>query len=67
MDEVKHLMLLTYLHETQQVKLQPDEGEAVLKITESFLQRIHGLAGTLPFDCEPAAYVRALSELKEDA
>ncbi len=66
MDNVKHLMLLAYLQESQQMKLPPEEGEAVLQISAAFQQRLHRLAGRLPFDSEPAGYVRALRDLRED-
>lgn len=67
MDNVKHLMLLAYLQDSQQMKLPPEEGEAVLQISAVFQQRLHSLAGRMPFDSEPAGYVRALRGLREDS
>ncbi len=67
MGDVKKLMLLARLHETQQVKLSPEEGEAVLAFTSEAIRTLHGLTGRMPFDCEPAGYARALAELREKA
>ena len=65
MGDVKKLMLLARVHETQQVKLGAEEGEAVLAFTAEAVRTLYALAGRMPFDCEPAGYARALADLRE--
>ena len=66
MSEVKKIFQLTQIHEKQGVRLSPDEGGAVVKFSERASDLLKKLRGRMVFDSEPAGFLRALRDLREE-